>query len=327
MGEDEGDEFDIIARYFQPLADPVSARDLLDDVAVLDTSGPLVVTTDAIVESVHFRAADPMETIARKALRVNLSDLIAKGATPLGYVVSLQWPRSRPATQIAAFAAGLREDQAAFGLKLFGGDTTTTPGPLAVSVTMWGRSSQRTPARADAQAGDELWVLGPIGDGWLGLAACEGKLTGLSPNDQHVLAARYQVPAVQPAAGLLVQRFAKGSMDVSDGLIGDAMKMAAVARVGLELNLAGLPLSPEARAWLALQPDQAAARQALASGGDDYCPLVSVAPAEAAALQAEAAKLGLVVGRVGQVTADPAMRLLDGGQLPEDGGHRHRLGA
>ncbi|MET0182585.1 MAG: thiamine-phosphate kinase, partial [Caulobacterales bacterium] len=143
------DEFEIIARYFAPLATKEGARGLNDDAAVIAARGDLVVTTDAIVEGVHFLASDPIDTVAKKALRVNLSDLAAKGARPIGVLVTLIWPDDREAEKIERFARGLGEDLKFFNVSLLGGDTTSTRGPLVVSVTAIGEpAGQRTPSRA-----------------------------------------------------------------------------------------------------------------------------------------------------------------------------------
>lgn len=315
-----GDEFDLIARHFAPLATHAGARGLQDDVALLSLQGTLVITTDAVVEGVHFRAADPLDRIARKALRVNLSDLAAKGARPLGYLVSLCWPDGRSAAGVAEFAAGLAEDQAIFGCALLGGDTTRTPGPLTIAITAFGAPfGARTPARADAQVGDDLWVTGTIGDGYLGLAVLEGRF---GAGETARLIRRYQLPEPRMAFAPAVAAFATAAMDVSDGLLGDAAKIAAASGVALRIDPGAIPLSAEAAAWLARQPDPTAARAALANGGDDYEILFTAPSGARGALAEAAAEAGLPVARIGSVQAG---RGVDAGGLPV-GGHVHRLG-
>src|SRR5690606_11615113 len=154
-----------------PLAKHPGARGLLDDAALIEARGALVVTTDALVEGVHFLRSDPLDTLAMKALRVNISDLIAKGAKPSAALLTLVWPNDRPAEEIAVFARGLARDLTQFGIALIGGDTTATPGPLTISVTMFGEPlSARMPARSDARAGEDVWIAGgEIGSAWLGL--------------------------------------------------------------------------------------------------------------------------------------------------------------
>src|SRR5215475_9966166 len=146
------DEFDVIRKLFAPLATSGAARGLSDDVAVLEASGKLVVTTDAIVEGVHFLPDDPIDTIAKKALRVNVSDIVAKGAKPIGALLTLIWPDDRGADQITDFGRGLREDLEAFEIPLLGGDTTSTPGPLTISMTLFGAPlGDSVSSRADAK--------------------------------------------------------------------------------------------------------------------------------------------------------------------------------
>ena len=320
----DSDEFALIARHFAPLAHTAAARGLLDDAALLENPGTLVITTDTIVEGVHFLPDDPIDLVAQKALRVNLSDIAAKGAAPYAYLVALQWPKTRPAAQIAAFAEGLARDQAAFGCALIGGDTTATPGPLAVTITLFGRpAAGRAPARADAQIGDDLWVTGTVGDGVLGLAARRGELTSLGAAHLDFLTARYQTPSPRVAFAPAIGRLAHASIDVSDGLFGDAAKIAAASAARVEIDGEALPFSPAALAWLGLQPDRRAAIAHLANGGDDYEILFSAAPTARVALTEAADDIGLRLSRIGRVVAGAG---LDAGGLAV-GGHVHRLGA
>lgn len=320
---DEGDEFALIARYFAPLARSPAARGLLDDAALIEGAGALVVTTDVIVEGVHFLPDDPIDRIAQKALRVNLSDIAAKGATPLHYLVALQWPTHRPAAQVADFAAGLARDQATYGCTLIGGDTTSTPGPLAVTVTMLGRpAAGRTPDRASAVVGDDVWITGTIGDGVLGLAARRNDLAALSEAQRGFLVDRYQLPSPRTAFASAIGRFAHASMDVSDGLLGDAAKIAAASGVAIAIDPDAIPLSEAAAAWLAQQTDRAAALAGLATGGDDYELLFTAATYARGALLAAADDVGLGLTRIGAVKAGTGV---DAGGL-RVGAHAHRLG-
>lgn len=257
------DEFETIAKLFAPLATHPGARGLIDDAAVL---GNLVLTTDAIVEGVHFLADDPIATVAQKALRVNLSDLAAKGAKPIGVLVALMWPQGRDASDIAAFARGLGEDLAAFDVALLGGDTTSTPGALAISVTAIGEAFGRVPSRADARAGEDVWVTGTIGDGMLGLQHLGGSIFHeLCEDDAAYLIARYRTPPPRVAFAAAIAAHASASMDVSDGLAQDASKIAAASGVAIDLDLGAIPLSAPATAWIA----KGGAIEALISGGDD----------------------------------------------------------
>lgn len=318
-----GDEFDIIARHFAPLARTPAARGLLDDAAFLEEGGPFVLTADALVEDVHFLRDDPIDSIAQKALRVNVSDIVAKGAVPSHYLLTLQWPRTRPVSDIAQFAEGLARDQATFGCVMLGGDTTSTPGPLAVSVTMFGRPLGASPSRAGAQVGDDVWVTGTIGDGALGLRVRTRQLANLAAESAAWLAERYRRP--QPRAGLAatIAAFATASMDVSDGLLGDCAKLSRASGVAIAIDPAAVPLSPAAASWLYAEAEKGVALAMLLNGGDDY-EILFTAPAMRRVRLAEAADdAGIALSRIGQVSAGEGV---DAGGLPV-GGFVHRLGA
>jgi thiamine-monophosphate kinase len=259
------DEFDLIGRLLRPLAkDAPQALDLLDDAALLTAPAgqSLVITTDTMVEGVHFLPDDPPDLIARKLLRVNLSDLAAKRARPFGYFLNTTWPTTVGTDFIERFVAGLAHDQAEFGLRLFGGDTTSTSGPLVLSATLTGLVSEGAMLRrAGARAGDLLQVSGTIGDGILGLKALQTGDPVLAP-----LIDSYRLP--QPRLDLQdALAAAHACADVSDGLIADAGHLAQASGLALVIDLDALPLSPEARQWA---DGRIEALTALASGGDDY---------------------------------------------------------
>jgi thiamine-monophosphate kinase len=316
------DEFEWIARGLAPLAEGApEAFGLLDDAAAIPARPgfDLIVSKDAIVEGVHFLPGDPPDLVARKLLRVNLSDLAAKGAEPYGYFLAVAWPRNYGWPEREAFARGLAEDQARFGLKLFGGDTVGTPGPLVASVTIlgWvpaGGMVRRSGARPD----DLLLVTGTIGDARLGLAAAKGEEVGISYSEAEWLTDRYRLPEPRLGLGEAMRRSAHAALDVSDGLITDAGKLAAASGVGLEIDLDRLPLSEPAAAWLARAADPLAARIALASGddlgGDDY-EVVCTAPAEGLAdLQAAADEAGIRLTHIGRATAGSGVRVFAAGR-------------
>ena len=288
-------EFALIARHFRPLAGP-GARELRDDVAVL-TPPPgreLVITADAMVAGVHFLPDDPAETVGRKLLRVNLSDIAAKGAIPLGYLLTVSAPRATPDAWFARFAAGLAVDQAAFAVPLLGGDTTSTPGPVSLSLTLIGHVAPgQAPSRAGARAGDGIWVTGTIGDGALGLAVAEGRLADPS----GFLLGRYRLP--QPRLGLAVGSYASAAMDVSDGLVQDLSHICRASNLAAEIDATLLPLSEPARI---AGPDW---RLACLTGGDDYEILLAVPPSREAALLADAARAGIRMTRIGGFMAGP----------------------
>ena len=259
------DEFGIIAKYFAPLAGE-GAFDLKDDVAILPArpGQDLIVTTDTIALGTDFFASDPPDTIAQKALRVNLSDLAAKGAEPAHYLLSLTLPRRVTQDWLAAFAGGLERDQKEFGISLLGGDTGA--GELSISVTAFGFVPQgKMVKRGGAKIGDAVYVTGTIGDSGGGLAIFKGEKHALPDADRDYLTNRYRVP--QPPVGFAPQlrAIAHACVDVSDGLMADLGHIATVSRVSLVVEGERVPLSAPVKAlWGA----QALIRAVTA--GDDY---------------------------------------------------------
>ena len=297
-------EDDLIARYFRPLADAPASLGLRDDAAVLAGSADdLVLTTDAIVEGVHYLADDPPDTIARKALRVNLSDLAAKGSAPAGFLLTLALRKADEAW-LSAFARALGEDAAAFGCPLLGGDTVSTPGPVMISVTAFGRVPKgRMVKREGARVGDRIAVTGTIGDAALGLDVLRGgraasALTARS--DADFLVDRYRVPQPRLAIVAALRGSATAAMDVSDGLAGDLAKLCAVSGVSATIELAKVPLSAAARAVITAG---AATIETLISGGDDYEVLCTVPDPAWSAFARDAAAAGVAVTEIGRVVA------------------------
>src|SRR3954470_3690645 len=249
-------EDSLIARFFKPLATDAGAFDLTDDAAILKPSGDdIVVTTDAIVEGVHFLANDPPDTIARKALRVNLSDLAAKGAEPAGFVLTLAL-RAPNDAWLAPFARGLGEDADWFRCPLLGGDTVSTPGPLMMSITAFGRVLPgRMVRRAGAEPGDRVVVTGAVGDAALGLDLLKGgaleKALANDPVARELLIDRYRVPQPRVALAQAIRDHATAAMDVSDGLAGDLAKLCAASAVSAVIDAQSVPLSDAAQSLLA----------------------------------------------------------------------------
>ncbi len=321
------DEFDVIHAVFAPLATDPGAAGLRDDGATVATpSGEtLAVTCDTLVAGVHCLRDDPLDVIAHKALRTNLSDLAAMGATPRTYLLAVAWPESWEPMRLAQFAAGLSADQAAYGVTLLGGDTTATPGPLTITITAFGEVGARGPIRrAGARVGDVIGVTGTIGDAGLGLiAAREGAIPGVMAAGVDHLIDRYRIPQPRTAMIDAVAAHANAAVDVSDGLIADAGHIAAASGVAITLDLERLPLSAPAAGWAAHTGPDARAR--LAAMGDDY-ELVLTAPPDAwARLEAAAAACDVRLTTLGQVEEGEGVHVIDAGQpvCIAQGGYTH----
>ena len=297
-------EDDLIARYFKPIATNPGALGLTDDAAVLrGGNDDLVVTTDAIVEGVHFRSSDPPETVAKKALRVNLSDLTAKGATPAGFVLTLAL-REPDERWLSAFASGLAEDAITFDCPLLGGDTVATPGPLMMSITAFGRAPVGGMIlRSRAQPGDRIVVSGTIGDAALGLAILSGKVTVDDAAIRESLIDRYRVPQPRIPLAEAVRHYARAAMDVSDGLAGDLAKLCIASGVSAIIDAAAVPLSDAARGLI--EQGQTNFVSAV-SGGDDYEVLCTIAKDRWDDFARAARNVGVVVTPIGEIIAGNA---------------------
>jgi thiamine-monophosphate kinase len=296
-------EFGLIARHFAPLAGR-GALGLGDDAALLDPppGRTLVLAADAMVAGVHFLAEDPPETLGRKLLRVNLSDLAAMGAVPLAYLMTTAFPRGVTQDWIAGFAAGLALDQAEFAIELLGGDTVATEGPATFSLTILGHVAPGAALRrVGSRPGDDVWVSGSIGDGALGLLA----LTGRLPPDAH-LADRYRLPQPRLALGQALVGLAHAAMDVSDGLVQDLGHLARAAGCAAVIEADLVPLSDPAR--LALAADAALLSRIL-TGGDDYELVFTADPAARAAVLAAAGTAPAT--RIGHIEAGEGVRVRD----------------
>ncbi|MET0967909.1 MAG: thiamine-phosphate kinase [Tardiphaga sp.] len=300
-------EDSLIARYFKPLATDPGAFGLTDDAAILKADGEdIVVNTDAIVEGVHFLPDDPPDTIARKALRVNLSDLAAQGADPAGFVLTLAL-RETDAAWLAEFARGLGEDITAFGCPLLGGDTVSTPGPLMVSVTAFGRvPAGRMVRRHGARSGDLVVVTGSIGDAALGLAVLKGGTVASELADDaaacQALVQRYRVPQPRTALAKAVRAHATASMDVSDGLAGDLAKLCAVSGVSATIEAAAIPRSAAVRG---LYDRGVIGLESIVAGGDDYEILCTMPPEQWDAFADTAGQAAVEVTVIGTIRTGP----------------------
>ena len=306
----------LIAKYFRPLATHPGARGLIDDAAVISVpSGhELVLTADGVIAGVHFFPDDPPDTVARKALRINLSDLAAKGAKPLGFLLSIALRQGTPESWLKGFTAALRADAKRFGCPLLGGDTDRTPGLVSVSVAAFGTLPRGTMVRRDgARAGDRIAVTGTIGDAALGVVLRRerglAKRWGLDAKMRDHLLQRYLVPQPRNAIAAALRQHAHGAMDVSDGLAGDLAKFCRASRVDATVEIARVPLSRAARTALAADP---ALIETILTGGDDFEVLASLSPRKLDAFRKAARTAGVALTEIGRVTRGAGKsRLLD----------------
>lgn len=322
-------EFELIERFFRPLAARSPAGlGLLDDAAILPPLGDrsVVLTADALVAGVHFTEDETPERIARRALRVNLSDLAAMGARPEGYLLTAALTEKQDEPWLAAFCRGLELDQAEFDIALIGGDTVRTPGPLTLSITAVGSVPPgRALRRSGAAVGDDVWVSGTIGDAALGLRVVQGSLSGLDRESAAHLASRFRIPDPRLAlGGALAERgIATGAADISDGLVADLGHICAASGVGAEIEAVAVPLSAAAARAI----DRAPALLVTAlTGGDDY-ELVFTAPAaDRPALAKTASEVGVPLTRIGRIDSRAGVRVYgeDGSLLDVGrGGYGH----
>lgn len=305
-------EFERIARFLAPLAvDRPEALGLLDDAAVLrpPSMGSYATTLDTMVEGVHYLPDDPPEWVARKLLRVNLSDLAAMGAEPYGYLLSLCLPRERDDTWLAAFCDGLRKDQEVFGIGLLGGDSVSTKGPAVLSLCAIGvGEEEKLFRRSGANAGDLLFVSGTIGDGFLGLAVRRQEFLWLASEERDALTRRYQLPEPRLALAAALRGNVTAAIDVSDGLLADAGHLAETSGVAIEISGPRVPLSKAAESVLAEDPELF---PSLLGGGDDY-ELLFAAPVEARQAVLTAAEASATpVTEIGSIAAGKGVSLLD----------------
>ncbi|HEX8937494.1 MAG TPA: thiamine-phosphate kinase [Sphingomicrobium sp.] len=306
-------ESDVIERL-RRIATAPEARGLLDDVALL---GDLVVTHDSIAEGVHFLADDPPASVGWKLVAVNLSDLAAKGATPAGALLSLAI--SGPGEWEMDFLAGIEAACESYGLPLVGGDTIALPigAPRILGLTAMGRAGVRVPERAGGKQGDGLWLVGTVGDSAAGLALLRD-----DGNAEGPLVDTYRRPVPQLGAGSAIAPHANAMMDISDGLLLDAKRMAEASRCTISIELQNLPLSG---AFVAERGNDLAARLFAATGGDDYALLAALPSA------LDPSTLPLPertrISRIGSLTAGKAsLSLTYGGEpveLPQRLGFEH----
>lgn len=316
-GGESGEER-FIGRFFRPIAGAPEARGLLDDAALLTPPEgcDLVLTKDALVAGVHFFPDDSPASIARKALRVNLSDLAAKGARPLGALLALAMPKAQAeASWMEAFAIALGADAETYGCPLLGGDTVATPGPLTLSITALGAVPKGGfVPRTGAAAGQAILVSGTIGDAALGLqlrrAPEAPAFAHLNAEQRGHLLDRYLHPQPRLALAAALRAHGASAMDVSDGLVGDLAKMLAASGCGGRIEAHRVPLSAAAASVVKRRPDLLATAL---TGGDDYEILACVPHGAVHAFVADAAQAGVPVALIGETRAEPGLDVRDAG--------------
>jgi thiamine-monophosphate kinase len=305
-------EADMIQSMFAPLTlGAQGSYGLRDDVAFVPTQSPgIIVTQDQIIEGTHFFANDPLEKVAKRLVRRNLSDMIAKGGIPTAAFLSLAWPKSRDKADIAKFARGLGEDLADLcsDCPLMGGDTSTVDGPLVASLTMMGKptaANGQPVLRQGAQVGDIIAVTGVIGDAYLGLQVRQGILNGRHLKD----CLEFNMAPFPPTLDIapLIGRYAHACLDVSDGLLIDALRLATASGVRIEMALDLMPISDEADN--AGFPDEDERNLLLATGGDDYQPLFALSEDDFDAFVTAAEELDVQVTAIGKCVAGDGLAL------------------
>lgn len=305
----------LIAKYFRPLAKHPGTFGFADDCAAITPPAghDLVLNTDGMIAGVHFFPDDPADGVSRKALRVNLSDLAAKGTTPLGFLLAISLPKDTPEQWLADFARGLGEDAETYACPLLGGDTDATPGPLSISISAFGTLPSGTMVRrSGAKAGDHVFVSGTIGDAALGLRVRKGELADPTGH----LVSRYRAPQPRMALAEAVRAHASAAMDVSDGLAGDLAKLCRASQVSADIEVARVPRSAAAEAALARDCNLI---EPILTGGEDYEILCAVPAARVAAFLGESANAGVPVTEIGRIVAgEGAPRFLspEGKPLP-----------
>ena len=310
-------EFDLIERFFRPLSRAApGAFALRNDGALLTppAGASLVVTKDLMVAGVHYPEGEEPATVARRLLRVNLSDLAAMGASARSYALGLALPEDIADVWVEAFAAGLARDQEAFGVALIGGDTVATKGPAVLSLTAFGTvAGDACLTRAGAGEGDDIYVSGTVGDATLGLRAVRGGLADLTPEDHAALAERFRLPEPRLALGAALVGLATCAIDVSDGLVADLGHLCEESGVAARINSDAVPLSAAVRR--AVDGGEAAIAD-LVTGGDDYELLFCAPLSKRGAIEAIGRRLELAVSRIGTIEHGQGVTVVDADGQP-----------
>ena len=310
-------EFGLIERFFRPLSRAApGAFALRNDGALLTPPDgqSVVVTKDLMVAGIHYPEGEDPSILARRLLRVNLSDLAAMGAAARAYVLGLALPEDVADAWVEAFAAGLAHDQEAFGVTLIGGDTVGTRGPAVLSLTAFGMvAGDSCLTRSGAGESDDIYVSGTVGDAALGLRAVRGDLRGLAASDLAALAQRFRLPEPRLALGAALVGLATCAIDVSDGLVADLGHICEESGVAACVGAHAVPLSEAARRAL---DGGAAALADLVTGGDDYELLFCAPPSARGEVDALGKRLDLALSRIGTIERGEGVRVVDADGQP-----------
>lgn len=315
MGDSElMDEFDIIKTYFQPLAENFGGSlSLIDDAALLNVGKDrqLVITNDILTAGVHFFENDPADFVARKSLRVNLSDIAAMGAKPVTYLLALSLPSPPDHSWLKLFSRGLQGDQDRYGICLSGGDTASTPGPLSISITMLGHiQANKALMRSTARSGDDIWVSGTIGDASVALKFLKGTINVGNLETRKYLLDRLHLPEPRLELGNALIGIASSVTDVSDGLVADLGNICSASGLGAIVKGAQIPLTK--RVSNLMRESQNLKLSDLLSGGDDYELLFTAPPERACDINGISEAIGLNVCRIGSIVNNKRVRVIDG---------------
>lgn len=307
------DEFELIETYFAPLAMSAGAENLKDDVASLEPPAhrKLIITTDMIVERTHFLPSDPLDSVGKKLIRVNVSDILAKGGVPWSAVLSIAWPKHNTVQQMEQLVSGIADDLRTWNIALMGGDTTRIDGPLCLNLTLLGHCPKNGPVRrSGAGAGEDVWVTGTIGDGKLGLIASIEGFNSLTDAQLEAVIDRYRCPAISaPQASDIVSLYATSALDVSDGLIADSMHLAKASALCFHLSESSIPLSDEAHLLLKCGEVDL---ETLLTGGDDYQILFTAEADSRESLIEHAEDIGVKLTHIGRTSDGQGVIFEDG---------------
>lgn len=320
MGDKRPGEFELIAKYLAPLATDPGSLALTDDAAIIPSwpGQDLVLTKDMLAAGIHFFPDDPPAAIAAKALRVNLSDLAAKGAEPKGYLLGLGLPGDWKESFLAEFCQGLKAEQDTFGITLYGGDTIRSPDGFFVSITAIGTLPQGTGVRrSGAKPGDAIFLTGTIGDAALGLKLRlkpeMAETLQLSDADRSHLQNRYLLPRPRVKAAIPVRNHANAAVDLSDGLAADLGHICEASGVSARIDIEKLPIS---KAIFSVITKDAAELGTCIAGGDDYEILACVPADRSEQFAAELKAAGVPARRIGEIAQGEAkVDFLQGGRV------------